>query len=96
VFEKSEEREMEKWRNRESFWTLIFFSVSLFCDFSGFLFNKTVLLLIGNYGNLAMTENLGHFRGLIVCLSPVIMVAADAQDKDCLHAFNMVPGWEDD
>jgi hypothetical protein len=24
------------------------------------------------------------------------IVAADAQDKDCLQAFNMVPGWEDD
>jgi hypothetical protein len=26
----------------------------------------------------------------------VCIVAADAQDKDCLQAFNMVPGWEDD
>jgi hypothetical protein len=24
------------------------------------------------------------------------IVAADAQDKDCLQALNMVPGWEDD
>jgi hypothetical protein len=24
------------------------------------------------------------------------IVAADAQDKDCLKALNMVPGWEDD
>jgi hypothetical protein len=24
------------------------------------------------------------------------IIAADAQDKDCLHAFNTVPGWEDD
>jgi hypothetical protein len=54
---------------------LIFFSVSLFGDFSGFLFNKTVLLLIGNYGNLVMTANLSHFLGQIVCLSPVIMVS---------------------
>jgi hypothetical protein len=54
-----------------------------------------VALAQGIIQGLARAVSDGSYKpgviGTVACI-----IAADAQDKDCLQALNMVPGWEDD